>query len=85
MAEDSVNETKLNEPESGAKKSSSFIAIETVVRTTHGQDLCLKVDDILVAIDGNPVNCDIAEFDKMLGSYPDLPVLLTIFRKEGIF
>ena len=61
MAEDNTNQIPTDEP--STDKGPSFIAIETVGRLSYGRELRLKADDVIVALDGNPITWDIDKFD----------------------
>ena len=52
MAEDNINQVPTDEPLTD--KGTTFIALETVGRLSYGQELRLKPDDVIVALDGNP-------------------------------
>ena len=83
MAEDDLNQIPKNEPLTD--KGTTFIAIETVGRLSYARELRLKPDDVIVALDGNPITCDIDKFDETVNSYAEMPALLTIFRKDEFF
>ena len=83
MAEDNINQIPTDE--STTDKGTTFIAIETVGRLSYGRELRLKPDDVIVALDGNPIACDIDKFDETVNSYAEMPALLTIFRKDEFF
>ncbi len=50
-----------------------------------GGDLRLKANDVIAAIDGEPITYDVDRFDSFLRQHKDLPVLLTIFRDDKLF
>ena len=52
---------------------------------SYGRELRLKQDDVIVALDGNPIIWDIDKFDEALNSYAEMPALLTIFRNGEFF
>ena len=83
MAEDNINQIPTDEPLTD--KGKTFIAIETVGRLSYARELRLKPDDVIVALDGNPITCDIDKFDETVNSYAEMPALLTIFRKDEFF
>jgi len=64
---------------------SGFIAIESVGRRSLGRDLRLKAKDVIVAMGGAPLDCDVDRFDVLLKEYPELPCLLTIYRDGKLF
>ena len=83
MAEDETNDIQTDLP---PDKGKAFIAIETLGRlSSYGRELRLKQDDVIVALDGNPIICDIDKFDETLKSYNEVPALLTIFRNGEFF
>ena len=83
MAEDNIDQIPTDEPLTD--KGTTFIALETVSRLSYGRELCLKPDDVIVALDGNPIICDIDKFDETVNSYAEMPALLTIFRNGEFF
>ena len=83
MAEDNINQIPTDDPL--RDKGTTFIAIETVGRLSYGRELRLKEDDVIVALDGNSITCDIDKFDETVNSYAEMPALLTIFRKGEFF
>ena len=83
MVEDETNGIQSDLP---ADKGKAFIALETLGRlSSYARELRLKQDDVIVALDGNPVICDIDKFDETLNSYAEMPALLTIFRNGEFF
>ena len=83
MAEDNINQIPTDEPLTD--RGTTFIAIETVGRLSYGRELRLKPDDVIVALDGNPITCDIDKFDETISSHAEMPALLTIFRNGEFF
>ena len=83
MAEENINQIPTDEPLTD--KGTTFIAIETVGRLSYARELRLKPDDVIVALDGHPITCDIDKFDETVNSYAEMPALLTIFRKGEFF
>ena len=82
MFEDETNDTQADLP---TDKGKAFIALETVGRLSYARELRLKQDDVIVALDGNPIICDIDKFDETIKSYAEMPALLTIFRNGEFF
>lgn len=81
MAEDSKRDDKTDMSTEGT----NFIAIESFYRLSYARELCLKADDVFVAIDHNPITWDIDKFDNKLSDHEELPALFTIFRKGEFF
>ncbi len=82
MAEDKTDELQTDPP---TDKGKAFIALETLGRVSYAQELRLKPGDVIVALDANPIICDIDRFDETLNSYAEIPALLTIFRNGEFF
>ena len=56
------------------------LVIQSIGQRTLGRDLRLKIDDVIVAIDGKPINSASDRLDETLNNHPDLPALLTLYR-----
>ena len=67
-------------PEIG--ENAGLIGILAIGRHSLGRDLRLKAEDVITAIDGEPITYDVDKFDNLLRDYKDLPALLTIFREN---
>ena len=61
-------------------ENAGLISISAIGRHSLGRDLRLKAEDVITAIDGEPITYDVDKFDSLLRDYKDLPALLTIFR-----
>ena len=83
MAEDNTNYIPTDEP--STNKGGTFIALETVGRLSYGRELRLKPEDVIIALDGNSISCDIDKFDETVNSHAEMPALLTIFRNGEFF
>jgi hypothetical protein len=65
------------------ENTQGFIRIKTVGRRSHASELRLRELDVLVAIDGLPVDNDIQKLEEQLKMI-ERPALLTLFR-DGFF
>ena len=70
MAEDSKRDDKTDMSTEGT----NFIAIESFYRLSYARELCLKADDVFVAIDHNPITWDIDKFDNKYTGWVDLGI-----------
>ena len=68
-----------------AAENAGLISILAVGRHSLGRDLRLKANDVIAAIDGQPITYDIDKFDSFLRQHDDLPALLTIYRDGKLF
>ncbi len=66
-------------------ENAGLISILAIGRHSLGRDLRLKTEDVITAIDGEPITYDVDKFDKLIRDYKDLPALLTIFRDGKLF
>src|SRR5210317_1537566 len=66
-------------------ENAGLISILAIGRHSSGRDLRLKAEDVITAIDGEPITYDVDKFDNFLRDYQDLPALLTIFRDGKLF
>jgi hypothetical protein len=66
-------------------ENAGLISILAIGRHSLGRDLRLKAEDVITAIDGEPITYDVDKFDNLLRDYKDLPALLTIFRDGKLF
>ena len=70
-------------PKQTGENAQGFIRIKSIGRMCHARELRLREQDVLVAIDGLPVESDIVKLEEQLKMIIE-PVLLTLFR-EGFF
>lgn len=68
-----------------AAENAGLISILAIGRHSLGRDLRLKANDVIAAIDGEPITYDVDRFDSFLRQHKDLPALLTIFRDDKLF
>ena len=66
-------------------ENAGLISILAIGRHSLGRDLRLKAEDVITAIDGEPITYDVDKFDNFISDYEDLPALLTIFRDGKLF
>ena len=66
-------------------ENAGLISILAIGRHSLGRDLRLKTEDVITAIDGEPITYDVDKFDNFIRDYEDLPALLTIFRDGKLF
>ena len=66
-------------------ENAGLISILAIGRHSLGRDLRLKTEDVITAIDGEPITYDVDKFDNLLRDYKDLPALVTIFRDGKLF
>ena len=74
-----------NSAPEAAPEDAGIISILSVGRHSLGRDLRLKAEDVIVAIDGEPITYDVDRFDSFLRNYKELPALLTIYRDGKLF
>ena len=65
----------------------ALISIKSIPLRSYARDLRLREDDVIVAIDGVPLNVDIAEFEELLLDARDdeTEVFVTIARDQMFF
>lgn len=68
-----------------AAENAGLISILAIGRHSLGRDLRLKANDVIAAIDGQPITYDVDRFDSFLRQHDDLPALLTIYRNGKLF
>ena len=71
----------LSPPNSGT----NFIRLSSVNRISQGRDLKLRVDDVIVAINGAELSLDIEQFELMMKSTTDEDSLITFYRNGNFF
>jgi len=78
-------ETQKTKDDQAASENAGLITILAVGRHSLGRDLRLKVDDVIAAVDGEPITFDVDRFDEFLKDYKKQPALLTICRDGKMF
>lgn len=68
-----------------AAENAGLISLLAIGRHSLGRDLRLKANDVIAAIDGQPITYDVDRFDSFLRHYKEMPALLTIFRDGKLF
>ena len=66
-------------------ENAGLISILAIGRHSLGRDLRLKANDVIAAIDGEPITYDVDRFDSFLRQHDAMPALLTIFRDGKLF
>ncbi|MDC0564272.1 hypothetical protein OAP51_05695 [Alphaproteobacteria bacterium] len=66
-------------PKQTGENAQGFIRIKSMNRRSHASELRLREEDVLVAIDGQPVENDIQKLEEYFKMIEE-PVLLTLFR-----
>ena len=81
------SEAEIRDAANQSAATSQFIKIKSLQRASHGRDLRLRDDDIIIAIDGALNTNDIATF-RALGAKTELleeNLLLTICRDQVVY
>ena len=63
----------------------NFIRLSSVSRVSQGRDLKLRVDDVIVAINGAELSLDIEQFDLLMKSTTEEDTLISLYRNGQFF
>ena len=76
---------ETQQPDPNPEQGSNYIRIASVGRRSVGYDLKLRSEDVVAAINGAATELDIGQFEVLMKSAIEEPVLLTIYRKGHFF
>ncbi|MGB2490703.1 MAG: hypothetical protein ACPIC4_07200 [Candidatus Puniceispirillaceae bacterium] len=70
---------------SSPNTSTNFIRLSSVNRVSQARDLKLRVDDVIVAVNGAELSLDIEQLDLLMKSTTEEDMLISIYRNGHIF
>ncbi len=70
---------------SAPMSGTNFIRLSSINRVSQARDLKLRVDDVIVAINGAELSLDIEQFDLMMKSAIEEDTLITCYRNGHFF
>ena len=78
-------ETAQGTDTSSPNSSTNFIRLASVNRVSQARDLKLRVDDVIVAVNGAELSLDIEQLDLLMKSTIEEDMLISIYRNGHIF